>query len=157
MRIVPLRTFIAQKHSVIAGLDYGRKNCGLSIAIAASLDDATGRPLETFPSSRLDHEIGQAIAKHGITGIVCGLPLSQGGQLTRLCYEIIERMQSLNLKNNDKEISVTMWDESNSTVQARKLSYASSRNSIAAFMTRKDELAAALILESFLNYARHHK
>lgn len=157
----------------LMGLDYGSKRVGISLS-----DSMTHAfPLDTYkrkltPSyydstklkvnyMKLDDEsinhasnyITTIVNEHNVFGIVVGLPLMEDNSTSILCEEIISFMQKLNVESLDESMPCicTMWNERGSTVAARgHISSLSKKRRL--FMENKDSLAAAIILQSFLNH-----
>jgi hypothetical protein len=85
--------------------------------------------------------------RESIIGVVVGLPVFNG-QLTPHCFYILEFAEHL-----DVQLPCVMWDESGSTARAKAISgEMTGKTSGSYFSKRRDSLAAAVILQSYLNF-----
>ncbi len=140
----------------IMGLDYGAMTCGVAISDELLI---TAQPVETI---RRKHEnklrqtyqrIEELAAEYEVSKIVIGLPkLLEGNEgsraeASRIFAEDVERRTGL---------EVIMWDERLTTLQAhRVLDEAQLNYSEKAEVV--DKVAAALILQNYLDYTANQK
>ncbi len=134
------------------GLDLGSKTCGIAIS------DIMGMIARTHSTIRFkddeyekccDEVVAVALSE-GVDTIVLGMPKHMNGDIG-IRGEISENFKSLLLQKGMKD--VILWDERLSTVSANKAMISSNvrredRKKI------KDELAAVVILQSYLDFKR---
>jgi len=134
----------------LLGIDVGDKTLGLALSDTTL---AIASPLETIRRSRfsLDVEtLRKLIAKHGVAGIVVGLPVNMDGSEGPRCQSV--RAFAANLLGKI-ELPLVFWDERLSTV-------AVTRTMLEADLSRArraklvDKLAAAYILQGYLDHLR---
>ena len=135
----------------IIAVDYGDSRTGLAICDAGEI---LASPLETVYEKDFDRCVQKVaeIAKEKKAGmIVVGNPVNMNGTLgprSELCTQFAEKLREL------VDVDVEMWDERSSTVTA--ISYMNEINKRGK--KRKevlDQAAAAVILESYLNYRKN--
>ena len=131
----------------LIGLDVGTKTIGLALSDTRLV---IASPLDTIRRKRFRDDMAAlfaAIDKHGVGGVVIGLPLSLAGGDSPRTQSV--RALARNLLTL-RELPVLLWDERLSTA-------AVTREMIAADMTRKrraeivDKVAAAYILQGCLD------
>ncbi len=135
----------------ILGLDVGEKTIGLAISDASH---AIATPLETLRRKKFtqDAETLMAIIKEREVGaLVVGLPVNMDGHEGPRCQSMRQFAENLLGKI---DLPLAFWDERLSTVAVTK-------TLIEADMSRKkratvvDKMAAAYILQGFLDHLRH--
>ncbi|MBN1641900.1 MAG: Holliday junction resolvase RuvX [Anaerolineae bacterium] len=132
-------------------LDIGEKRTGVAIG------EVLARPLATLRrrSKVQDFEaIGQLVRQHGVDTVVVGLPLnmdgSQGFQAQKVARYAALLEQALD--EMGLSVQVVLWDERLSTDAAQRA--LAEIGSGAAVRGRVDQVAAALILQSYLDRMR---
>lgn len=134
--------------SRIMAVDPGSKNLGIAISDPSG---TIANPLQVI-NHVSKHENAVAIAalaeKHGVVEIVIGQSLDQDGQPTfegRRAARLAAEIRSIT------DIEVKLWDESHSTIAARQaqIELGTSRSKRRGHL---DELAASVILQSYLDY-----
>jgi len=151
MRYLSPNAFLASlsPYAKLASLDVGTRRIGVAVS------DETRRfafPLKTLerPFSRAASKmlsLDALVKERGVTGFVVGLPLHDGKQ-TRFCKDVVQLM----LDATPNDASFTLCDESNTTVESKRISaQLTPRRSV--YLKNKDELSAVLILQRFLNTA----
>lgn len=134
----------------LMGLDVGTKTIGLALSdtrlvIASPLDTIRRRNFRDDMSTLL-----ALINRHGVGGVVIGLPLSLAGTDTPRSQSVRAFARNLVVL---RDMPALLWDERLSTA-------AVTRDMIAADMTRKrraeivDKVAAAYILQGCLDAIR---
>ncbi len=132
----------------LMGLDLGSKTIGLALSDTRL---TIASPLETIPRSKFTVDAARLrdlVARHGVGGLVIGLPVAMDGSEGPRCQSVRQFAASL-LETDD--IAIAFWDERLSTA-------AVTRGMIDADLTRKrraaivDRAAAAYILQGFLDY-----
>ncbi len=131
----------------LLGVDLGTKTIGLALS---DVERRIATPLETIKRTKFTADairLTEIIDRHGVTGLVIGLPLNMDGtegprsQSTRSFVRTFDQRRPIN---------VLFWDERLSTA-------AVTRSLIEADATRKrraevvDRMAAAYILQSALD------
>jgi len=131
----------------LLGIDYGKKRIGLA------LSDPTGTicsPLDTLENKSMEkaaRQIAQLAKEKQVDEFVLGLPLNMDGSEGPSAQAAKHLGKLLNKLSN---LTVHMWDERLSTVEAE-------RAMLEADMSRKkrarriDKVAACMILKSFLD------
>ena len=162
MKYVECGRFLSQlprKLSRIAALDVGTKHIGVALSdegrlIAqphSTIERGAGRNGSEAVSA-LARKIQTLVHAEQVDGLVVGAPMYQG-KPTALCEEIVQLMLAIPCQaaaqTSNEELIFTLWNENSSTVEARRVSKALGARR-ASFERHKDELAAAVILNSFL-------
>ena len=135
----------------IIAVDYGDSRTGLAICDAGEI---IASPLETVYEKNFDRcaeKVAMIAKDKKAEMIVVGNPINMNGTLgprSELCTKFAQKLREL------VEVEVEMWDERSSTVTA--ISYMNELNKRGK--KRKelvDQAAAAVILESYLNYRKN--
>ena len=133
-------------------VDYGDSRTGLAISDEGEI---LASPLETVymrDFERCAQTVAEAVRKNGAGMIVVGDPINMNntrGERSEKCRLFAEKLREL------LDIPVRMWDERSSTVTA--IQYMNDVNKRGK--KRKavlDQAAAAVILDSYLDYRRAH-
>jgi len=163
MKYVESARFLSQlprKLSRLAALDVGTKHIGVALSDEGRIVAQPHSTMERGPGrngpeavSALTRKIQALIDAEQIDGLVVGAPTHQG-QPTELCEEIVQLMLAIQCRTAqasppDSEMLFTLWNENSSTVEARRASKALGAKR-STFVRHKDEMAAAVILNSFL-------
>jgi putative holliday junction resolvase len=137
------------------GIDYGDKNIGIAVSDPMFV---TSNPLETI--SRNDEKsikksvarIKELIFEYEINLIILGYPKNMNNTEGIRCEKTIEFKDRL--ERNFKKIHVLLWDERLSSVETYKTLFMVNNNKLSHDKknTPIDKLAAACILQSYLNY-----
>jgi len=134
----------------IMGLDVGEKRIGVAIANAEGLVAIPFAVLDRVGEEADLKAILTLAEEHGMKRIVVGLPRSMDGSIGKQA-EVVLAFSRLLARHTD--IPVDTWDERLSTVAAeRLLSEAGAKRG--KRKARRDALAAALILQGYLDRAR---
>jgi len=146
--VVTLEAFTAlPDHARLLGLDLGTKTIGLALS---DVERQIATPLETIKRVKFTQDAAallQIAAKHGVVGIVVGLPLNMDGtegprvQSTRAFVRHLVPLTPL---------PILFWDERMSTLAVTRtlLDADASRAKRAAVV---DKMAAAYILQGALD------
>lgn len=133
-------------------VDYGDSRTGLAISDEG---EVLASPLETVNMRDFDRcaqLVAEAARKNGAGMVVVGDPINMNntrGERSEKCHRFADRLREL------LDIPVRLWDERSSTVTA--IQYMNDVNKRGK--KRKavlDQAAAAVILDSFLDYRRAH-
>jgi putative Holliday junction resolvase len=152
---MPICNPVDLKHRVkkgarLLGLDVGTKTIGMALSDTTLL---LATPLDTIRRTRFRDDAKRLlaeIARHGVGGIVVGLPLSLAGEEGPRTQGVRQFAKNL-LEQAD--LPLAFWDERLSTAAVE-------REMIAADLTRKrraeiiDKVAAAYILQGLLDRLR---
>lgn len=127
-------------------IDYGRSRVGIALSDPLL---KIARPLLTLSNDKeqLFNEILKLIELQNVIKIVIGLPLSMNGEDSEFTLEVREFARILEER---LQIKVILWDERLSSDEARNIL----RNmgySVAQSKKKVDQLAAALILQDYLD------
>lgn len=136
------------------GIDLGSKTMGLAVSETGVI--ATGITTLRFKEDDYDeafHLLVEWIQKENITDVIIGLPkhmnndIGQRGQISQDFKKRLDETLSLN---------VVLWDERLSTRLALS-TLISGKESRQKQKQKKDELAAVLILQNYLDYKGEQK
>jgi len=134
----------------IMGLDVGSHTIGVAISDALGL---TAQALKTIQRRSLEKDVealGEIVKQFEIGQIVVGLPKNMNGTLGEQAEKVLKWVKTL---EENIHLPVSTWDERLSTVGATKIL-------LEADLSRKkrkksiDRVAAALILQGYLDYHR---
>lgn len=146
---VDLRQFL-KKGERLLGLDVGTKTIGMALSDTTLL---VATPLDTIRRTRFRDDAKRLVAeieRHGVGGIVVGLPISLDGSEGPRAQGVRQFARNL-LAQIDRPLA--FWDERMSTAAVE-------REMIAADLSRKrraeiiDKVAAAYILQGLLDRLR---
>jgi putative holliday junction resolvase len=135
----------------LMGLDVGTKTIGLALSDTRR---TIASPLETIRRGKFrgDAEhLRDLVAKHGVGGLVIGLPIAMDGTEGPRCQSTRQFARNL---LEIFELPIAFWDERMSTAAVQ-------REMIEADLTRKrraaivDRAAAAYILQGCLDFLAH--
>ena len=130
--------------SRVLAIDYGTKNIGLAIS-----DDAgkVALPYHTIKIKDMDSEMQKLLEDlknlvklEAIERIVVGLPLTSGGDRTKLGDQVFAFAKEL---ENYTEVPVEVFDERMTSIMANQLPNKNSRNI--------HELSAQILLQDYLD------
>ena len=132
--------------SVCLGIDFGLIRCGLAVG---DENDQYALPLETIPTKDVINFLMSFNQEQKIRFIVLGLPCDVRGLETKMSQEIDKFKNLLESYN----FSVRLFDEGTSTRRAmgqmRALGIDSKKSK-----SKKDEVAAAIILQDYFDFMR---
>jgi len=132
------------------GLDVGEKRIGVAIANAEGLVAIPLAVLDTVEEEADLKAILDLAEEHDVKQIVVGLPRSMDGSIGKQAEVILDFCKLL---SQHTDIPVDTWDERLSTVAAeRLLSEAGVKRG--KKKAQRDALAAALVLQGYLDRAR---
>lgn len=136
----------------LIGLDVGEKTVGIAMSDAGAM---IATPMETIVRAKFskDAETLKRIAQqHGIGGIIVGYPINMNGSEGPRCQSIRQFCKNL---MPHLALPMMLWDERMSTlaVERTMLEADLSRGRRAELV---DKMAAAYILQGFLDRFAHH-
>lgn len=134
----------------VLGLDLGTRTIGLALSDVGRM---IATPYETVKRTKLKADLARlaaVIEREGVGALVLGLPINMDGSEGRRCQATRQFAADL---GKQIDLPLAFWDERLST-------FAAEEALIAADMSRKrrkdviDKVAAAVILQGFLDFAR---
>jgi len=146
---------------VILAIDYGKKRLGLALSDELG---ATSRPFATWTRINRRRDLArlrELVRQRGVCRIVVGLPLHLDGTPSEMSEEAgrfaarVEKALGIPVEMMDERLS--SW-EAHETLSAQKSNNRARRDSSGRSETRKktplDDIAAAIILQDYLDRAR---
>jgi putative Holliday junction resolvase len=130
------------------GFDFGNKKIGMAVGQLAT---KTASPLETLRSLNQVpnwEKIGQLIAEWQPDGLIVGISRKADGSDNIITPRMLKFCRQLNGRYN---LPVFQVDEAYSTFEAKQMLYDELHVSAAKLWDVQDQLAAQLILQSWLN------
>ncbi len=130
----------------IMAIDYGDAHTGIAISdLMCTLAGYTA-VINTRKAEVVVQEVKKIIAEHGVTELVLGYPKNMDGTLgprAEKCEAFAEVLRA------ETGLSVTLWDERRTTIDAHNILMAGGKNAKQRKKT-VDAVAAALMLEGYL-------
>ncbi len=146
---------------VILAIDYGKKRLGLALSDELG---ATSRPFATWTRINRRRDLArlrELVRQQGVRRIVVGLPLHLDGAPSEMSEEAgrfavrVEKALGIPVETMDERLS--SW-EAHETLSAQNSNERARRDSSGRSETRKrtplDDIAAAIILQDYLDRAR---
>ena len=130
-------------------LDLGERRTGVSVG------EFLARPLTTLKRSSKEHDfavIATLIREHQVDTLVVGLPLNMDGSVGSQAEWTMQYAKQLKdaLAETGLNVELVLWDERMTTEQAEEAMIAGGHHR-RDLRSRVDAVAAAMILQSFLN------
>ncbi len=134
----------------LMGLDVGDRRIGVALSDEQGV---AAYPLEVMERTSQEKDlrrITELIDRHGVQRVVAGLPKTLSGQVGPQAEKVLSFLDKLRARS---PVPVVTWDERLTTAEVEKLL-------VGADMGRQrrrkvvDKLAAALILNSYLNFQK---
>ena len=142
------------KH-VLCGIDLGTKTIGISVS---DTEFSIASPYYTIKRQKFNDDaqaLANIVLESKIAGFVIGLPLNMDGSEGPRVQATRAFIRNLDKTSIMPNLPVIFWDERLSTVAVtRTLIDADTRRSRRAEVV--DKMAAAFILQGFLDYLAHH-
>ena len=135
----------------ILGLDLGDVHTGVAVSDALGI---TCQPLETIPTARLDQELPKVLKDHQIKEVVVGYPKTMRGTESKQTEKIVEHCKEL--EKQYPQCTWTLWDERLTSKQANSIQRTNKKSKKPKDKLKIHSIAAALILESYLEYKKFH-
>lgn len=153
------------------GLDVGERRIGIAISDPDELIATPVTVIEGRNTAEAIAKILRLAEEYGAGQLVVGLPLSLSGETGSQAEAVISFVEGLKERT---ELPISMWDERLSTVAAERLLSAAeleggrrskrtrdtskrSRQDASERKGRRDAMAAAFILQGFLDRRRNEK
>ena len=141
-----------ETHRRILGVDYGSQRVGLSLSDPLGI---IAQPVEALKNdSSLFIHLQQLSARENVKLIVVGMPFNLKGQHAQKADEVQKFIELLKAKLG---IEVAVWDERFTTTIAHQtmLAMGTKKKERQKKDGRIDSMAAAIILQGFLDNAKH--
>ncbi len=136
-------------HARLIGIDLGSKTIGLALS---DVMRTIATPLETIKRVKFSKDVEQLkaiCAEHEIGGLIIGLPLNMDGSEGPRCQSTRQFVKNL---EPHLDLPVFLWDERLSTAVVQRMMTDEADMSRARRAELVDKLAAAYILQGFLDY-----
>lgn len=130
----------------IMGIDYGDARTGLAVSDAMNLLVGEAWTVNQWDANALADEIIRQAVARGVERFVLGLPKNMDGTEGARAEKCREFAALLGSKT---DISIIMWDERRSSVEAHAILHANGKKEKKHRKT-VDAVAASLILEGYL-------
>ena len=134
----------------IMAIDYGDAHTGIAISDLMCTLAGYTTVINTRKAEVVVQEVKKIIAEHGVTELVLGYPKNMDGTLgprAEKCEAFAEVLRA------ETGLSVTLWDERRTTIDAHNILMAGGKNAKQRKKT-VDAVAAALMLEGYLTRRR---
>ena len=141
-------------HTRILGIDYGSHRVGLSLSDPLGI---IARPIEAIKNdSDLIDGLKQTVKCESIKLVVVGMPLNLKGQHAQKAEEVQKFIERL---KKEIDIEVATWDERFTTTIAHQtmITMGTKKKERQKKNGRIDSMAAALILQGFLDSTKHSR
>lgn len=132
----------------ILALDLGDQWIGSALSDSSKM---LARPFRTVLVSDLESFLEQVLADESIEQVIIGYPKTMAGKISQQTQKIIETHKKLT--ERFPGVSFVLWDERLSSKRAHALSKARTPQE----KQRSHSIAAAFVLDSFLEYLLYHK
>ena len=135
------------------GLDVGDKRIGVALSDPSGV---LASPLSVIERSDPEADVQAVVglaAEHGVEGIVVGLPRSLDGSIRQQAEKALAFSQAL---AQGSGLPVSTWDERLTTVAADRMMLEGGMKR-ARRKARRDAVAAAIMLQSYLDSRRQEK
>ncbi len=135
------------EHGRLLGLDIGRRRIGIALSDPSGLLASPSEVLELRGRQEGQDEVAALVEEHQVVRVVVGLPLLMDGtegEESRWVRAWTERLRQR------LAVPVVLWDERLSTVAAERALLESGMRRERR-KQRRDAVAAALILQSYLD------
>ena len=135
------------------GIDYGTRHIGLAKSDPTGLIASPLTTIEVNDRKDAIDKISEIIKEHELAGVVVGYPLSLSGEKSSKCREVDRFIEQLRKTYNG---SIYRVDERLSTAEAQRVIHAHGKR-VGQDKKRLDRLAAAIILQQFLDERRQRE
>ncbi|MBF0359869.1 MAG: Holliday junction resolvase RuvX [Oligoflexia bacterium] len=135
----------------LLAIDYGTKNVGLAMfCCGKDTIPSAYQTLDFESNKRLIVELIRIVKREEIAIVVLGVPLLLDGQETSMTKKVLEFSRSLKKELSKYNVELALQDETLSSFEAKDRMKNSPLFNFKVNEKKIDELAAAIILESFL-------
>jgi len=139
-------------HRRILGVDYGSERVGLSLSDPLGI---IASPIEALKNDQsLMNNIQQLSVREQVNLIVVGMPFNLKGEHAQKAQEVQEFIDTL---KSEVGIEVAVWDERFTTTMAHQTmrTMGTKKKERQKKDGRIDSMAAAIILQGFLDHTKH--
>lgn len=140
--------------SRVLGVDYGSERIGLSLSDPLGI---IASPAGSIRNDKLKwDQLREFVKKHDVALAVVGMPLNLKGQKAHKALEVEEFVEAL---RRETALEVLVWDErfTTSIAQQTLLAMGTRKQERRKDKGRVDSMAAAIILQSFLDSTKHSR
>ncbi len=137
----------------LLGIDYGQKRVGIAISDPSQFIASTLTTIVYEDNAVLMREVKKILDHHDIAGVVIGRPVNMDGTIGEMAEKAAEIAKQI---EEQTHLPVLLWDERWSSASAKKLLLETGK-SPSKNKKRIDQIAAAYILQSYLDYLGHLK
>ena len=134
----------------IMAIDYGDAHTGIAISDATATLAGYSTVIDSRKAGMVTAEICRLIGEHGVTELVLGYPKNMDGTLGVRAEKCAAYAETLRQATG---LTVTLWDERRSTVEAHAILFRNGKNGKQRKKT-VDAVAASLMLEGYLTRKR---
>ena len=134
----------------IMAIDYGDAHTGIAISDFTCTLAGYTTVINTRKAEVVVSEIQKIIAEHGVGELVLGYPKNMDGTVGPRAEKAAAFAEVLRQATG---LSVTLWDERRTTIDAHRILFESGKNAKKRKKT-VDAVAASLILEGYLTFRR---
>ncbi len=136
---------------IYAGLDYGSKRIGLALSDELERFAEPAGFLENSGDDKTWKKLAQFIADSRAAAVVVGIPTRTSGEPNVEAKTVMKFVDQLKAKTS---CSIITWDERFTTKQAERLLSDEAALSERKMREKKDAVAAALMLQNYLDFKR---
>ncbi|OGB96836.1 hypothetical protein A3F06_00485 [candidate division TM6 bacterium RIFCSPHIGHO2_12_FULL_36_22] len=133
----------------ILALDLGDVHTGVAISDALGI---TCQPLTTIPTYKLENDLGKILSKEQIKEIVVGYPKTLRGTESQQTEKILQQVDQLKILF--PQYTWKLWDERLTSKQAGSIQRSNKKSRNPEDKLKVHAIAAALILQSYLESLR---
>lgn len=137
----------------LLGIDYGQKRVGVALSDPSQFMASTLTTIIYNNNAVLIKELKKILAEHDIAGVVVGRPVNMNGTIGEMAEKAGALAEQIETQTRRP---VVLWDERWSSQSAKKLMLETG-TSPSKNKERIDQIAAAYILQSYLDYLGHQK
>lgn len=137
----------------ILGIDYGDARTGLSVSDATGLLAGTPSVIREWNYDRLLDRLAEYITDEKIEAIVLGYPKNMDGSVGARAEKCEALARDLEQRTG---LTPILWDERRTTVAAHAILHAAGKKE-KKHRQNVDAVAAALILQNYLDWLRSQK
>ena len=134
----------------IMAIDYGDAHTGVAISDATGTLAGFSTVIDSRKADVVTAEICRLVQEHGVTELVLGYPKNMDGTVGPRAEKAAASGQTLRQLTG---LSVTLWDERRTTIDAHNILFNNGQNAKKRKKT-VDAVAAALMLEGYLTRKR---
>ena len=133
----------------VAALDLGEAYTGVALSDPGG---TLASPLEVVPSDRLAEFLRGFLAEGTVSEVVVGVPKTLGGEVGSQAKRALDKLDAL--REDFPAVRFVPWDERLTTRVARSAATDTRRRGRAGSKERVDHLAAAAMLQEYLDRGR---